>query len=292
MTAVTFWSLGHPIDEHNGDYGIQDPTDQQRRMGMLRNRETSEAKLTSIGSRLVELRKMHARWPQDVTITLPRIPATLSPFRVDAMKISDVKDFLNLVNAEARRRKSLRNAFRDYAYDEWVFKHLPFLHDLFLLFLVAIRHDIERSLLFLAACATDHGNPITRAEYDQRMNELQTMQLRKRWEVIEDQLSLTESIHYKSIEALRLLANYYKHDPGKQPSAQLIKCLGLDANGSYAPIPESEELQKGLARIVGLPEKALYADIVERFVEQAEEYLKDARSRNRISKVNPKFLPV
>jgi hypothetical protein len=81
------------------------------------------------------------------------------------MEISSAKPFLDLLAAETRRRNELlRASDPEHAYDQWMFKDLPFLHDLSLLFLVAIRHHIERRLLFLAACATDHGNPITRDE--------------------------------------------------------------------------------------------------------------------------------
>ena len=72
----------------------------------------------------------------------------------------------------------------------------------------------------------------------------------------------------------------------QQPDKELIVFLGLDPKLTYATLPESGELQKGLALRVGLPEKAGYAEITERFVEHAEEFLKDVQSRNLLSKVN------
>jgi hypothetical protein len=203
------------------------------------------------------------------------------------MEISDAKSFINLVTEEARRREALlKDADPNYAYDQWMFTDLPFLHDLSLLFLVAIRHHIERRLLYFAACATCHGNAIKRSDYDQHMKALLSLPLGKRGKEIEARLSPTKCAHYPSIEALRLLANSYKHDPRNQPDKELIAFLGLDPKLTYATLPESGELQKGLALRVGLPEKAGYAEITERFVEHAEEFLKDAQSRNLLSNVN------
>jgi hypothetical protein len=79
---------------------------------------------------------------------------------------------------------------------------------------------------------------------------------------------------------------FYKHDPRNQPDKELIVFLGLDTKLTYAALPESGELQRGLALLVGLPEKGGYAEIAERFVEHAEEFLKDVQSRNLLSKVN------
>ena len=180
------------------------------------------------------------------------------------MESSDAKAFINLVTEEARRREGLlKDADPDHAYDQWMFTDLPFLHDLSLLFLVAIRHHIERRLLYSAACATGHGNAIKRAEYDIRVKALLTLPLAKRWKEIEARLNPTICTRYKSVEALRLLANSYKHDPRNQPDKGLIVFLGLHPKLTCATLPESGELQKGLALLVGLPEKAGYADITE-----------------------------
>ena len=94
------------------------------------------------------------------------------------MESSDAKAFINLVTEEARRREALLDdADPNYAYDQWMFTELPFLHDLSLLLLVAMRHHIERQLLYLAACAAGHGNTINRNEYDVRLKELLTLPL-------------------------------------------------------------------------------------------------------------------
>lgn len=203
------------------------------------------------------------------------------------MELSDARAFINLVVAETGRREALlKDADPDYAYDRWMSTDLPFLHDLSLQFLVAIRHDIERRLLYFAVCATGHGKAIKRAEYDSRLKALLAMPLGSRWKEIQARLNPANSANFKSVEALRLLANSYKHDPHSQPDKKLIDFLGLDAKLTYATLPESGELQKGLALLVGLSEKAGYADITQRFVEHAEQFLKEVQSRNLLSKVS------
>src|SRR5450755_3909628 len=83
------------------------------------------------------------------------------------MDTFEAKAFLNLIAAEEQRRRSLlpEDDGNGLAYDQWMFTDLPFLHDLCFLYLVAVRHHVERRLLFFAACATEHGKPITLREY-------------------------------------------------------------------------------------------------------------------------------
>jgi hypothetical protein len=204
------------------------------------------------------------------------------------MEISDAKGFIDLVTqASRRRRDELLNEFdREYAYDHWANIDLPFFHDLSLLFLVAIRHHIERRLLHFAACASGHGNPIEGSEYDRRVEELRAMKNnKKKWEEIDTRLTFSQCKHYKTIEALRHLANSYKHDPLSEPDTELLEHLELDPKLKYARLPESDKLQKGLALFLELPENAGYADITEQFVERARQFLEDVQSRNTLSEV-------
>ena len=60
----------------------------------------------------------------------------------------------------------------DAAYDQRLFYDAPFLNELCIVFLVALRHHIERRLTLFAACAADAGRPITRQEFSARMKEL------------------------------------------------------------------------------------------------------------------------
>jgi hypothetical protein len=199
----------------------------------------------------------------------------------------DAKAFVDLLVTEANRRRALLpdDDGTGLAYDIWT-SDLAFLHDLSLLYLVALRHHIERRLLFYAVCATGHGKPIKRATFVKRHRVLQKLHMGKRWNEIDRRLNPSHAAHYRSVEALRLLANSYKHDPRKQPAKELIKYLKLNQRLLYAELPESGELQKGLARLLDLTDKAGYADIVERFVEHSEEFLKDVAARNKLSSVH------
>jgi hypothetical protein len=167
-----------------------------------------------------------------------------------------------------------------------MFTDLPFLHDLCILYLVAVRHHIERLLLFYAACALGHGNKIQRSEFEAEQKILLAMPASKRWKEIDRRLQPKNCARYRSVEALRMFANSYKHDPRLQPDTELVRYLGLDEKLVYEPIPESFELKKGLARIVGLQDDCRFSEITERFVEDADEFLKDVQARNVLSPVN------
>jgi hypothetical protein len=205
------------------------------------------------------------------------------------MDLTDAKAFINLTSAEYKRRADLLpqdDEGAGYAYDQWMFTDLPFLHDLCILYLVAVRHHIERRLLFQATCALGHGKKIKRSECEAEQKILLAMPHGQRWREIDRRLQPKQCARYASIEALRLLANSYKHDPRLQPDIKLVNYLGLDEKLVYAPIPESFELKKGLARIVGLPDDSRFSEVTERFVEHANEFLKDVQARNVLSPVN------
>ena len=205
------------------------------------------------------------------------------------MDFTDAKAFIDLITAEYTRRADVLLQEDDdtgYGCDQWIFTDLPFLHDLCILYLVAIRHHIERRLLFLATCAIDDGHKIKRSEFESRQKTLLDMNLYERWKEIDRRLQPKKCARYTSVEALRLLANSYKHEPRLQPHIDLVKHLGLDEKLVYAPIPESFELKKGLARIVGLPDDSRFSEITEMFVAHGDEFLKDVRARNVLSPVN------
>lgn len=203
------------------------------------------------------------------------------------MDLADAKGYLSVIKAEERRRATLlRDEDPDFAYDQWLFTDAPFISELCLVFLVSLRHHVERRLLHFAACAADAGQPIKRADYEERVEELLYLRADKRWKEIEKRLDVAHCAHYATVEALRLLANAYKHDPKKQPNKELLTHLGLDLTLTYAQLPESKELQKALALIVGLAGDAEYCDITERFVERVQEFLNDLQARNALSRVN------
>jgi hypothetical protein len=61
--------------------------------------------------------------------------------------------------------------------------------------------------------------------------------------------------------------------------------LGLEMGVSYAPLPESDGLQKGLAVFVGLEPEADYCDIAEKFLDVIDLYLADVQKQTPISRV-------
>jgi hypothetical protein len=196
------------------------------------------------------------------------------------MEFSDAKAFIELVSAESLRRDGLLDAEdSDYAYDHWMFTDLPFLHDLCLLFLIAVHHQVERRLLYLAARVTADGKILTSNEFQKRRTELNGLSIQKRGVEVKRRLEPQACSRYASVEALRLLANAYKHDPDAAPDRKLVRHLGLDEALTYASLPESRELQKAMARLVGLNERSGFAAITEAFVKHAEEFLEDVQTR-------------
>jgi hypothetical protein len=200
------------------------------------------------------------------------------------MELTDARAYLSLIKTEERRRAELLPDHPDAAYDQWLFYDAPFVNELCIVFLVALRHHIERRLTFLAACAADAGRPTTRQEFSTRMKELSDLK-NARWEEIGRRLHQNQCAHHQVIEALRHLANAYKHDPRMEPGVKLLNHLRLDLNLRYAPIPESGKLQGGLATVVDLPADSSYPDIAASFVECVQGFLDDVEARNAISRV-------
>ena len=207
-------------------------------------------------------------------------------------------DFLNVIRKNYEQRASLlRQEYPDIAYDQWQFTDLPFINELCLLVLIALRHQIERELVGLAARATGNGEEITGQQYTKNVEKLRIKTLKGnntgwKWNDIESRLKLHSFENYKLMDALRLLVNLYKHDPTKTPSKELLKYLKLDIDVPYAPITESEKFRKGLASFIGLVEDADFCNITERFVEIANDFLTNVESKVILSKVNLGFVPI
>ena len=201
------------------------------------------------------------------------------------MDIAKARAVLSVIKEEDGRRQELREKNREFAYDQWLFCDAPFVREFCLLVLVGVRHHIERRLLHFAARAADGGKPIKKKGYEQRLNHLRNLPPRKCWEEINKRLDVQQRTHYLTIEALRLLANAYKHNPTKSPDEKLLKHLGLNRAINYADLTESQELDKGLASLTGLPENAHYIAITEKLLEHVDEFLVDIEGRPAISPV-------
>jgi len=139
------------------------------------------------------------------------------------MDLSVAKSVIAVIRQEDQRRNE---AERDpnFAYEQWL-SDQAFVSELCLMFLVALRHQLERQLINLAAHAGHKGVDLTPTQYRQRMETLR----RKKgigidWNAVYRLLNV--STRPAPIEALRLLANAYKHNPQAQPDEELLKHLG------------------------------------------------------------------
>jgi hypothetical protein len=203
------------------------------------------------------------------------------------MEFVEAKAFLAVVRSEEKRRSAILDHDEpDQAYDQWVFCDAPFIAELCIMLLVSLRHHVERRLLFLAACALDHGARIKRAQYEKHQAALARLDPAARWKEILKRLKLSTCDHFEIAETLRLLANAYKHDPKEQPTKPLLRFLNLDPTINYLELRASDAFKKGLALKVGLAEDAAFVDVTERFIENTDAFLKDVPARNTLSKVS------
>jgi hypothetical protein len=221
------------------------------------------------------------------------------------VNLPHARAYLGVIKAEERRRSErLDREDPNIAYDQWLFTDAPFIGDLCLVFLVALWHHVERQLLHFAACAADQGEPLaerlTRDEYQERVKKLLKDEKRPwlglKWRVIEKRLGLPLRLHFDgktgyererlcAMEALRSLANAYKHDPSRKPSGLLLDCLDLDKALTYAEMSESHELQRGLARILALSDDASHCEIAEGYVGHVEAFLQDVQNHCKLSTI-------
>jgi hypothetical protein len=196
------------------------------------------------------------------------------------------KETIAVIEIEQERRLSkLKNKDSNIAYEQWLFTDEPFLNELCLMLLVTLRHQIERELVGLAAQADEGDKEISGQKYQEKKE-----QLRKGkswdWKKIENRLKLESYEAYKSMKALRLLANSYKHDPSMMPNKNLLKLLNLETEIKYASLPESDALRKGFASFIGLKEAADWCEITKQFVEIASNFLAEIETQTKLSKVN------
>jgi glutathione S-transferase len=141
------------------------------------------------------------------------------------VNLPHARAYLSVIKAEERRRSErLDREDPNIAHDQWLFTDAPFIGDLCLVFLVALWHHVERRLLHFAACAADHGERLTRAQYEKRLEELGNIKDRKkRWAEIEKRLTISSRLFYSAMNALKFLANNSKHDPSPKPSRAFVR---------------------------------------------------------------------
>lgn len=192
------------------------------------------------------------------------------------------KSIIGLIRQEQERRASLlREQDPDFAYDQWLFVDGPFIAELCLMALLALRHQLERELLHMAARATGNDAGLSPQEYLKAIESLERHSDR-----IAERLKLQSLADWKEIEILRLLVNCYKHDSSKGAGDRLLALLNLKRDKSYAELPESDAVRKGLAVFIRLDSEADYCDIVEKFIDIVSRFLEDVRKQNALARVN------
>lgn len=199
-------------------------------------------------------------------------------------------EILEVIKAEEQRRGSLlQGDHPDAAYAQWIFRHEPLLNELCLMLLATLRHQVERVLVGFAARCFDDGKAISQAAYEARIDQLRPANKPKFWDWNEITRRLNidpTSPEEECLKGLRLLTNAYKHDPLGEPSDELKRFLS-HPEVNFAPLPESDLLQKELAKFVGLDKDASYPEIVEGYLASVNEYLSDLESRNSLSEIKP-----
>jgi hypothetical protein len=162
----------------------------------------------------------------------------------------------------------------DAAYDRWLYHDEPFINDLCLMVLVAIRHEVERELVSLAARVTDNQRTLSGAQYHDRLNdERQHLREKKGWARLSAKLHLESfSAWQGSMNILRHLVNSIKHEPTEGPGPDLLKELKLDPKRNYMTLPEGGAVQDAIAASLGLKD-ADYCAITEGFILEAEAFL-------------------
>lgn len=197
-----------------------------------------------------------------------------------------LRDIIALIRTEQERR-SLLLKDQDYAYDHWIFWDEPFLNELCLMFLVTLWHKVEREIDRLAARSADNGEEIRDQQYQERPK--QPKKGKEYWEGIKKRLTPESRDKWDKLDALRLLANSYKHDLLTKPGRELLDKLQLNRGLPYAPLPESCEFRKGLAKFIGLEEKAGYCDIAESFVDISNDVVEEIKRwpRTKLNKDKP-----
>jgi hypothetical protein len=206
------------------------------------------------------------------------------------------KEVIGVIRTESQRRSDqLKDEDPNAAYDQWLFTDEPFINEMCLMVLVALHHQVERELVFLAARA-NAGPTITSQQYQRNVkDQRQKLKSEGKRELIAT-LTLASFAEWdKSMETLRLLANCLKHEPHQHPDETLLKRLNLPnvdqlkqlkpLIDGYLPLPESSSFREGLAAYVNLPKDADYCTIAEKFADLANKFLEDVRQNTSLARI-------
>ena len=197
------------------------------------------------------------------------------------------RETLSVIRKERKQRLASLPDHPDAADAQWLFSDEPFINELCLILLVAIRHQVERELLSLASRATDDGATLTHEQYRARVKAIrQRLRQKDGWMAVCSTLRLDSFPDWNdAMETLRLLANCYKHAPSQGPEPDLLRHLQLDEARNYAPLPESSGVREGLTLSLGLGKETDYCEIAEEFLSRADRFLKGVQEQPFISRV-------
>ncbi len=207
------------------------------------------------------------------------------------------KQMIEVIRSERQRLADqltiLDREDHDNAWEEWLFTVEPFINDMCLMVLVALRHQIERELVLVAA-RVNSGATIDIRQYRQNVK-LQRDQLKKKdgWKNLIATLNLdsfTEWAH--SMKTLQLLSNCLKHEPMQGPDDDLLRHLNLPLKPigpmivGYLPLAESSCFREGLAASMDLPTDTDYCAIVDAFVDATNQFLVKVREHSSLAKIS------
>jgi hypothetical protein len=200
------------------------------------------------------------------------------------METQILKEMIGVIKAEQQRRETqLDTMDPDYQYDRWQFIDRPILNDMSLMILDALRQQVERELIRIAALSG--GHEISGVEYQANLQRERERLRKGGWTDLDKILKLKRCREGKYIEALRLLSNSYKHGPTVEPDEELLQLLMLETNVKYAPLSESNSLREALGRFVGLGKDADLCDIAEEFIGKASIYVDAIRQKMTLSPI-------
>lgn len=200
------------------------------------------------------------------------------------MDANVAKDMIRAIRAERDKKKRELRATEDPDMgDLWPFMGEPFINELCLALLVAIRGHFERELVLIAARVTSDGQELSYKHYHQRVEEeREELKGRNGWKKLRIKLQLDSIPEWdSSMETLHFLANSYKHNPEGKPDKALVSHLKLPSNATYGPLSESQAFKNGLAAYLGLPEGADYCDIAYDLVERVARFLVEVKDKQK-----------
>jgi hypothetical protein len=192
----------------------------------------------------------------------------------------------NIIRVIRTERDTRLARFTTENLDLWTLTDEPFINELCLTLLVAIRHHVERELVLIAARVTSDSRELSSGDCWRRIT-IERERLRScGWKRLTAKLRLDLSADWdSSMKTLKLLANSYKHDPSTSADEELLNHLGLPLDVPYASLFESPGLKAGLAASLGLQDGADYCDIAEALLARVARFLTEVQARLVLSPV-------